>query len=389
MTTAEGAPHTEEHSAEASAPTGPGSGPVSDLPAQVGRYRVVSQLGEGAMGRVYRALDPSLGRDVAVKVLRADLGGPSRANYEARFRNEARAAARFDHPHVVAVHDMGDDPEAGPFVVYEFVAGRTLREALESSPLSPAEIVRVARGVASALGALHAAGIVHRDIKPDNVMLGDSGAVKITDFGIARVPDAVLTRDGQFLGTPAYAPPEAITRGEYAPAGDVFSLGAVLYEALTGMRPFPGEDAVSVSYAVVHDPHAPPSRVREGLPAGVDAVFARALAKRPEDRYTTAAQLSQALCRALGERLGRSRGASGDTELPRGLVPALLVLLVAIVGAVVFSRRPQPVVPVEVPADAAVPDAPVRSVTPRGRPHRPHRVQPGRSSPRPPPPAGP
>lgn len=338
------------------------------LPMQVGRYRVLSLLGEGAMGRVYRALDPSLGRDVAVKVLRGDLGGASRATYAARFRNEARAAARFAHPHVVAVHDMGDDPYAGPFVVYEFVAGRTLRAALDAAPLSPAELVRVARGVASALGALHAAGIVHRDIKPDNVMLGDDGAVKITDFGIARVPDAALTRDGQFLGTPAYAPPEAITRGEYAPAGDVFSLGAVLYEALTGLRPFPGDDAVSVSYAVVHDPHAPPSQVREGLSPAVDAVFARALSKQPDGRYPNAAALAQALAQSLGERKGRARA---PAELPRGLVPAVFVLLLAVLGAVVFARRPEAVVVPAEAADAGPVAAPATGPAPRARPVRP------------------
>jgi len=381
VSTPDGAPATEDHDAAVSSPGPAPHEAGAPLPVAVGRYRVVSQLGEGAMGRVYRALDPLLGRDVAVKVLRSDLGGPSRPTYEARFRNEARAAARFDHPHVVAVHDMGEDPSLGPYVVYEFVAGRTLRAALEASPLSPAELVRIARGVASALGALHAAGIVHRDIKPDNVMLGDTGAVKITDFGIARVPDAALTRDGQFLGTPAYAPPEAITRGEYAPAGDVFSLGAVLYEALTGLRPFPGDDAVSVSYAVVHDPHAPPSQVREGLPVAVDGVFDKALAKRPGDRFASATHLAQALGRALGERGGRVRG--GATELPRGLVPAVFVLVLAVLGAVVFSRRAPPAAAVVETADAGAADAQGPAVPVRGRVHRPHRVPGGRSPTRP------
>lgn len=251
------------------------------------------------MGRVYLAHDPELGRDVAVKVLRLDAAGSAKDAFIARFRNEARAAARFNHPNVVSVHDAGVDPTHGPYLVYEFIAGDNLRRMVERGPLDRAELLNLARGVASALDAMHGAQILHRDVKPDNILVAPDGTVKITDFGIARVPDAVLTRDGQFLGTPAYAPPEAITRGEYSARGDVWSLAAVLYEALTGVRPFPGDDAVAVSYAVVNDPVLPPTRVRPELPPGLDEVFLRAFSRRPAERFPTAIELANNLSAAF------------------------------------------------------------------------------------------
>lgn len=351
--------------------------PERVLPASIGRYRVIARLGEGAMGVVYRAVDPELERDVAVKVLRTDHRSASKALYEARFRNEARAAARFQHPNVVTVHDAGLDPVYGAFVVYELIVGRSLRAAIDEGPRALGEVAQIARCVGAALTALHGAEIMHRDIKPDNVMLGRDGSVKLTDFGVARVPDAALTREGQFLGTPAYAPPEAITRGEYSPRGDVFSMAAVLYEALTGVRPFPGEDAVTASYAVVHDAPSPPTRVREGLPPAVDAVFARGLSKTASERHESAVHFGEALAVALGERR-RSAGPGADEPLPRGLVSAVFVLALALVGVLVFSRAravpSAPSAPVSADAEAPAPGPPTRprGARPRAAPRRVH-----------------
>ncbi len=265
----------------------------------IGRYHLVKLLGEGAMGRVYLATDPDLVRDVAIKVLRLDQAGSARDAYIARFRNEARAAAKFNHPNVVSVHDAGVDATLGPYLIYEFIPGLTLRATLDRGRLDAATMVRVARGVAAALDALHGARIVHRDVKPDNILLAPDGRVKLTDFGIARVPDVALTRDGQFLGTPAYAAPEAIAKGEYSHRGDLFSLAAVLYEALTGTRPFPGDDAVTVSYAVVNDVPKLASELMPGLPPAVDDVSVRGLSKQPDDRYPNARELAEALAQAL------------------------------------------------------------------------------------------
>jgi len=282
----------------------------------LGRYQLVRLLGEGAMGRVYLATDPELGREVAIKVLRLDQAGSARDAYIARFRNEARAAARFNHPNVVSVHDAGVDATLGPYLVYEYIPGLTLRATLDRGRLDATALLRVTRGVAAALDALHAARIVHRDVKPDNILLAPDGRVKLTDFGIARVPDVALTRDGQFLGTPAYAAPEAIAKGEYSHRGDLFSFAAVTFEALAGVRPFPGDDAVTVSYAVVNDTPKNPSTLAHGIPVGVDDVFLRALSKEPEERHASAKEFADALSDALLPRAAPSVARATQPPIP-------------------------------------------------------------------------
>jgi serine/threonine protein kinase len=251
------------------------------------------------MGRVYLATDPELGRQVAIKVLRLDAAGNARDAYIARFRNEARAAARLQHPNVVTLHDTGIDATLGPYLVYEYVSGQTLRARINDGKLDARAVVALARGVGAALDAMHAAGIIHRDVKPDNILIAPDGAVKVTDFGIARVSDVQLTRDGQFLGTPAYASPEAITRGVYTARGDQFSLAAVLYESLCGIRPFPGDDAVAVSYAVANDVPPPPSKWVKDLPALVDQCFERALSKKANDRFLSSSEFAATLAAAF------------------------------------------------------------------------------------------
>lgn len=284
------------------------SGPP--LPVGVGRYRVLGSLGHGSMGRVLCARDPNLDRDVAVKLLREDLklGQADRDSLYARMRQEARASARLSHPNIVGLYDIGEEPGVGLYLVFEYVEGPTLEQELEHGPLPPPRAAELCRELGSALGAAHRAGIVHRDIKPANVILAAAGA-KIADFGIARLPGSTLTQDGRVLGTPAYSAPEAIETGELGPAADQFSLAATLYEAISGRRAFPGDDAVTVARNITSTTPEPVA-IRAGVDPEVDQVLARGLAKTPSERFASAVELTDALAEAL-------------TPAPRAQMPTL------------------------------------------------------------------
>jgi serine/threonine protein kinase len=269
------------------------------LPTQIGRYKIERLLGRGAMGRVLLAHDPVLDRSVAIKLLRDDLNIPPE-QHEAllhRMRQEARASARVSHPNIVSLHDMGEDPELGLCLVFEYAEGLTLKERLLRGPLGPEAAAKLAREVGEALTTAHNAGVLHRDIKPENIILTPTGA-KVADFGIARVPDSTLTRDGGLLGTPAYSAPECIETGKFSPLSDQFSLAATLYEAVSGQRAFPGEDAIAVATRITND-EPPPIAEFAGVDAHVDEVLARGLAKDPANRYQDASAFGLALSEAL------------------------------------------------------------------------------------------
>jgi eukaryotic-like serine/threonine-protein kinase len=270
-----------------------------NLPAQIGRYKIERLLGRGAMGRVLLAHDPVLDRSVAIKLLRDDLNIPPE-QHEAllhRMRQEARASARVSHPNIVSLHDMGEDPELGLCLVFEYAEGLTLKERLVRGPLGPEAAAKLAREVGDALTTAHSAGVLHRDIKPENIILTPTGA-KVADFGIARVPDSTLTRDGGLLGTPAYSAPECIETGRFSPLSDQFSLAATLYEAVSGQRAFPGEDAIAVATRITNE--EPPAIAEfAGVDPHVDEVLARGLAKDPAARYEDARALGLALSEAL------------------------------------------------------------------------------------------
>ena len=272
---------------------------VSPLPLEIGRYQIVRLHGQGAMGRVLLAHDPVLDRDVAVKLLRDDLTIPDdqRQALLDRMRQEARAAARVSHPNIVALHDMGEDPSLGLYLVFEYLSGSTLKERLERGPLGPAAAARLSTELGAALTTAHEAGVLHRDIKPENIILAPSGG-KIADFGIARVPDSTLTLGGVLLGTPAYSAPEALSGGQFSAKSDQFSLAATLYEAISGRRAFPGEDAVAVASKIATDDPPPVSSIA-GVDPPVDAVLARALSRDPRTRFDSCAEFGAALADAL------------------------------------------------------------------------------------------
>lgn len=269
------------------------------LPTEIGRYRMVRLLGQGAMGRVLLAHDPVLDRDVAIKLLRDDLGLPNehRLALLERMRNEARASARVSHPNIVALHDMGEQPELGLFLVFEYAEGETLKERLSRGPIAPALAAQLARQIGEALTTAHDAGVLHRDIKPENLILTRTGP-KIADFGIARVPDSTLTRDGGLLGTPAYSSPESLSNGVFSPASDQFSLAASLWEALSGRRAFPGDDAVAVASRIATEQ---PPKIAEivGVDPHVDTILARGLAKHPGGRFPSCREFGAALADTL------------------------------------------------------------------------------------------
>jgi beta-lactam-binding protein with PASTA domain/predicted Ser/Thr protein kinase len=273
-----------------------------------GRYALGELLGRGGMAEVRKGTDTRLGRTVAVKRLRTDLA--SDVTFQARFRREAQSSASLNHPSIVAVYDTGEEPATDgsgvsqPYIVMEFVAGRTLRDILrEGRKILPERALEITSGVLSALDYSHRAGIIHRDIKPGNVMLTPSGDVKVMDFGIARaMSDAsnTMTQTAAVVGTAQYLSPEQ-ARGEPVDSrSDVYSAGCLLYELLTGRPPFLGDSPVAVAYQHVREPAAPPSDHDDELAPEVDAIVMKSLAKPVEERYQSAAAMRNDIERHLG-----------------------------------------------------------------------------------------
>jgi len=256
-----------------------------------GRYRVLERLARGGMSTVYSAVDERLERPVAVKVMSASLSAdPAFAD---RFAREARVAARLSHVNAVAVYDQGTD-HADVFLVMELVRGRTLRDLLrERGAVSPAQAVSLMEPVLAALAAAHRAGLVHRDVKPENILLSDDGVVKVADFGLARAveADASSTRTGLMMGTVAYCPPEQFARGAADARSDVYAAGVVLFELLTGRAPFTGDSAMAVAYQHVNSHVPPPSRLRAGIPRALDELVLRATNREPAGRPLDAGAL--------------------------------------------------------------------------------------------------
>ncbi len=270
-----------------------------------GRYELDGVVGRGGMAEVYKARDLRLDRIVAVKTLREDLARDQ--TFQARFRREAQSAASLNHPSIVAVYDTGEDTTATshvPFIVMEFVDGRTVRDLLrDNRRLLPERALDITDGVLRALDYSHRNGIVHRDIKPGNVMLNRQGEIKVMDFGIARAisdAQATMTQTAQVIGTAQYLSPEQ-ARGERVDSrSDLYSVGCLLYELLTGRPPFTGDSPVAIAYQHVRENPIPPSRVDPELPGWADPITLRAMAKDPADRYQSAAEMRSDIQRALG-----------------------------------------------------------------------------------------
>jgi hypothetical protein len=281
--------------------------------ASIGRYEIEALVGKGAMGVVFLARDPQLGRRVALKTYEVPEGISREVvkEFEERLLREAHAAAALSHPNIVTVHDAGIDPVRGfPYIVMEYVPRQSLKQLLDGRHrLSVDVALRFGDALADALHAAHRAGIVHRDIKPANILVRDTdGLVKITDFGVARFSASELTRTGALVGSPAYMSPEQIKGAAVDARSDLFSLSVVLYEALTSKRPFAGDDLPSVAYSVVHTVPMPVSQAVRGLSSDLDKFFDKALAKEPKRRFADGAAFRAALQEA-GRSVAKSKKA--------------------------------------------------------------------------------
>jgi serine/threonine-protein kinase len=272
-----------------------------DNPKNIGRYEIIDELGHGAMGSVFRAKDPAMNRVVAMKtILTANLAGEQGGEFRQRFYREARAAGALAHPGIVPVFDVGEY-DGMPYLVMEYVNGRTLAAAMKSGERSSLDrVCEIGQQIADALGYAHRNGVIHRDIKPANILMTSREAYgderpKITDFGVAKLTAGEITTTGQMLGTPAFMPPEQFTGATIDGRTDLFSLGVILYWMVTGEQPFPGETMTAVSYKIVHTEPIPPAKLNPAIPAALEAVILKCLAKSPADRFQTGEDLAQVL----------------------------------------------------------------------------------------------
>jgi len=324
-----------------------------DTPKKIGRYEILEELGQGAMGTVYRAKDPAMDRVVALKTIISLALASERGNdFRERFYREARAAGSLTHPGIVPVFDVGEH-EGLPFLVMEFISGKTLADAVRKGErMTLDRVCEIGQKIAEALGYAHQHGVIHRDIKPANILLTSREAhgierPKITDFGVAKLAAGHTTLTGQILGTPAYMPPEQITGSPIDGRADIFSLGVVLYWMATGEQPFPGESMTAVSYKVVHTEPVPPRKLNPAIPIKLESIILKCLAKNPDERYQTGEDLARDLgeLRAVGTALGLKSAApdvAADGSDPNATV--IDPTPVARSGPATAAKLPEPTV---------------------------------------------
>ena len=288
-----------------------------------GRYRVGPRVARGGMATVYEAVDLRLDRVCAVKVMHSGLGDDH--DFADRFVREARSAARLSHPNVVSVFDQGDD-DGTLFLAMEYIPGHTLRDLIrKEAPMAPAKALTLIEPVLSALAAAHSAGLIHRDVKPENVLLADDGRVKVADFGLARAISAETQHTatgGVLIGTVSYLAPELVVDGRADARSDVYAAGVLIYEMLTGRKPHEGDSPIQVAYKHVHEDVPAPSDTIPGIPAYVDALVARATARDPQLRPTDARVLLHQVRRVHG---ALDHGILDDPELTSDLTPTVTV----------------------------------------------------------------
>jgi serine/threonine-protein kinase len=261
---------------------------------KIGRYQIDGELGKGAMGVVYKATDPNIGRTVALKTMRVDVHGLEHDEMVRRFQNEARAAGVLNHPNIVTIYDAGEDNGIF-YIAMEYIEGRTLSAVLQQQrSLVASEVVDIGSQICAGLQYAHSKKVIHRDIKPANIMIGPNGSVKIMDFGIAKA-GASLTHTGEVVGTPNYMSPEQVKGRELDGRSDLFSAGVMLYEMLTGERPFTGQSVTTIIYKIVHENPIPPRELDVSIHPGLSMIVTKCLSKDPDERYQEASDLATAL----------------------------------------------------------------------------------------------
>jgi len=290
-----------------------------DAPKTIGRYEILEEVGRGAMGAVYKARDPRIGRIVALKTVAFSfpLGPGEEEEFLKRFYHEAQIAGRLNHPNIVTIYDVGEKRAEGEaYIAMEFVTGTSLHGLLAGGGRLPlTQVADVMAQLAQALDYAHENGVVHRDIKPANIILTEAGQAKILDFGIARLAAGGLTRPGRFFGTPNYMAPEQVTGLDVDGRADQFSLGVILYQLLTGERPFVGESVTAISYQVVNVDPPPATKLNPSLLPSFDRILRKALSKRSSERYPRCVDLAEKLRAAVAEWK-----AASDRSMPRTLV---------------------------------------------------------------------
>ncbi len=343
---------------------------MTESASTIGRYEILREIGRGAMGIVYEARDPALDRTVALKVIQPAAEGEEGRVFEERFLAEARIAAALQHPGIVVVHDVGRDPATGTlFIALELLRGQTLADLAAAGPLDWRTVLHLVAQVARALHHAHGHGIVHRDVKPANVVVLPSGEVKVMDFGIAQLESARqrLTTKGEFIGTPLYSAPEQARTEDLDGRADVFSLASVAYTLLTGRAAFMAPTIPGIVHRVVYEQPQPPSRIVRDLPADVERVLARALAKDPERRYPTAEAFAEDAEDVLAGQVPR-HAAGNDLVVVEEPDSPLAELLVNAHGVSAPAAAPAPA-PAE-PSAAPLAAGSTRSVLPAPLPRR-------------------
>ena len=305
---------------------------MSDLET-IGKYTIEGVLGRGAMGVVYKAFDPNIARTVAVKTIHGNLlSSEMGKEMLERFKTEAQAVGRLTHPNIVGIFDFDQD-RGTPYFVMEYVEGKDLKNLIkQGSVFTTDEVIRVTTEILKGLSYTHNLNIVHRDIKPANIFITDKGEVKIADFGIARMDDSELTQVGSVLGTPSYMSPEQCIGAGVDARSDLFSVGTLLYEMLTGKKPFRGEQTNAIIHNVINLKPEPPSQVRKEVPSSFDQVIKKALAKNASQRYQTAAEFSADL-----EKISSGGRVVGKGQ-KRVVVGGGVIAAVAVIGGIAFTQ---------------------------------------------------